>query len=245
MASSSVSAETESPICPVCKDTPQDPRVLPCQHQVCAHCLQQHVSASTMADNRFQCPECQVECELPGGEVAGMSVKQSVNDDNVSNPPVDTASSSDALCTNGDQGSATVFCNDCDEFYCETCSCSHQNVKLFSRHSMRPVDEVSRDESAQAQSTVQKSTCKKHRQEKLYTFCKTCQSCICTKCATEEHEEHWFQDLVEASIKARKELEVMLAKTEGYVMRQDDTLCEMMQTWKNINASVETAKDDI
>ena len=61
--------------CPLCLDTFEDPRVLPCQHVYCKSCLD---LLATRSNGAFLCPECR-KGPILASDVAGLSVAFQVN----------------------------------------------------------------------------------------------------------------------------------------------------------------------
>jgi len=56
-------------ICRQCMGQYDDPRTLPCGHTFCKKCLQQ--LCEQQSDNKLQCPECRVECQIPANSADG------------------------------------------------------------------------------------------------------------------------------------------------------------------------------
>ena len=63
--------------CPLCLETFEDPRMLPCQHIYCKSCLD--LLASQNGNVSITCPECRKETALVGGRVADLPVAFQIN----------------------------------------------------------------------------------------------------------------------------------------------------------------------
>ena len=55
--------------CPICMETFDKPKVLPCQHTFCLACIQSHYNATNnqrvVAVSNFPCPTCRAVCYVP------------------------------------------------------------------------------------------------------------------------------------------------------------------------------------
>lgn len=61
-------------ICTICLKSwiPRRPKILPCSHTFCSKCLENYISCSVSINrnnNKFDCPNCRIECILPAGGV--------------------------------------------------------------------------------------------------------------------------------------------------------------------------------
>ena len=64
--------------CPICIDTFQDPRALPCHHGFCKDCLVELVK-SRRKKNTLVCPTCKRTVKLPKDGVQGLPVHFIIN----------------------------------------------------------------------------------------------------------------------------------------------------------------------
>ena len=131
-------------ICQLCSKSYTDPRILPCLHSFCGQCL--HMEIERSGDKqKMECPTCQRSITIPEGgvnaipqnlhlgfevEVAGYMSKIGSGHEK----------SCDA-CTDGDKGSAVVFCCTCRQFLCTFCHEHHRRNKILRHHQMVGLDQ--------------------------------------------------------------------------------------------------------
>lgn len=112
-----------------------------------------------------------------------------------------TSDVSSASCVYSDHGTASEFCADCCNYYCETCSISHGTSPSLSGHIVMVVSEMSPGDIKLAK-TPKRNTCTVHWLP-LTHFCKKCRELICTTCCLYKHMEH---DVGRAVVKNRKKI---------------------------------------
>ena len=131
--------------CPICQEQFSEPRVLPCQHTFCLHCLEKIREHQSTAES-IPCPVCRATYhitmtgidDLPKnifagnlidivnqGDLQGQSRSESSNAENRQLCTLDTDECSQP---------ATVFCDVCDVFMCGQCELSHTNNKFTRKH---------------------------------------------------------------------------------------------------------------
>ena len=77
MASKPTHPAEERLQCPICLEEFTDPRMLPCLHTLCRHCIKGLVSASA---HKVRCPCCRHECQVPKEGVSGFQKNFFLND---------------------------------------------------------------------------------------------------------------------------------------------------------------------
>jgi len=149
-------------ICPLCKEIYVNPRILPCIHTFCLHCIEQRIakraSETDLSDDSFSCPVCCRNFNLPNGKFENLPhnffMEKLVKINKISNP---LYVSQDVTCDecrcdldgNGDSDSlskirAAGFCVECDEHLCEQCCVSHRRTKYTKFHRVIPRGGVDR-----------------------------------------------------------------------------------------------------
>ena len=114
------------------------------------------------------------------------------------------AESSETKCGNCEEGKATGYCRDCEDFLCDNCQAAHQALKLTRSHQIVSLQEF--QEQATKIITAKKTnpTCGKHRKNELKIYCDTCKELICTDCTIRLHKDHNY-DLVDDVFPKHKE----------------------------------------
>lgn len=119
--------------CPVCNGTFVSPKVLPCFHTFCQHCLercQEH-------PEKITCPSCHTDCQLGPAGVAGLLADYGVS--GITDSQLDGA-----YCTGckSRESSAVARCFDCSNFLCANCVMAHQFMHCFEGHHVTTLGEI-------------------------------------------------------------------------------------------------------
>ena len=228
-----------------------DPRVLPCLHVYCLHCIE-----GLVIDSNVTCPQCRAKHPIQH---------------NLVNFPVDLLILSDleesmgksreekkicGFCTEGDD--AKGYCGDCQEYLCQFCWNVHKRSKIFLHHKVLPANEVSLSKAPAV--FKHPATCIDHPEYKLEVYCKTCVSLVCCKCilgsghkghenalieeAKEEVKEK-IQSLSEAALSNEPYFEFcikLVKKIEEIALSQQEELRSKVKTFiKVLTLMVEEA----
>ena len=213
MAEAAISLMLE---CPICQEQFTEPRVLPCQHTFCLHCLgkiREHQSTT----ESIPCPVCRATYHLSTAGIDDLpknifaaNLIDIVCQDDVQVQAGSGASNTEnrQLCTlDTDECSqpATVYCDVCDVYMCEQCELSHKNSKFTRKHKTMAI--------TQATTRDRKPFCSKHPSIPLDIFCKDCNLIICSSCLS-DHEGHKCSGLNSAMNDFRGQLDRVLAQTD-------------------------------
>ena len=213
MAEAAISLMLE---CPICQEQFTEPRVLPCQHTFCLHCLgkiREHQSTT----ESIPCPVCRATYHLSTAGIDDLpknifaaNLIDIVRQDDVQVQAGSGASNTEnrQLCTlETDECSqpATVYCDVCDVYMCEQCELSHKNSKFTRKHKTMAI--------TQATTRDRKPFCSKHPSIPLDIFCKDCNLITCSSCLS-DHEGHKCSGLNSAMNDFRRQLDRVLAQTD-------------------------------
>ena len=123
MATASVTAEADDKECPVCHELFTDPKLLPCGHLLCRHCLISWLQSKAEA----HCPLCRCVIADLKERTGGKSLE-----DIADGFPTDLAMtvlvesqqllSKDQLCQFCVTQSATALCLNCNDLLCSNCA---------------------------------------------------------------------------------------------------------------------------
>ncbi|XP_044045310.1 E3 ubiquitin-protein ligase TRIM39-like [Siniperca chuatsi] len=196
-------------LCSICLDVFTDPVSIPCGHNFCKNCINEHWDTN----DRYWCPMCKkVFYTRPELHVntfisdmvaqfrqsAQQEASSSSSETQVSKPgevPCD-------VCT-GTKLKALKSCLVCLASYCETHLEPHLTASRLKRHQL--IDPVE---------NLEDRMCTKH-DKPLELFCKTDQTCVCMLCPVLDHKTHEFVPLKEEYEGKKAEL----GKTEGVLQQ--------------------------
>ncbi|KAI8512578.1 hypothetical protein Bbelb_092170 [Branchiostoma belcheri] len=128
--------------CKICLVVPfKDPKVLSCLHTFCKDCLHVLVmQPGVVIQNRFECPTCRAETELPKDGVAGLKDNffvASLSDTVKAHESLVGSNKEDnnnkTSCDHCEEV-AVQGCLDCEEFLCDECACAHRRSKRTRGH---------------------------------------------------------------------------------------------------------------
>ncbi|XP_019634414.1 PREDICTED: RING finger protein 207-like isoform X2 [Branchiostoma belcheri] len=193
--------------CSICCYTFKNPKVLPCLHTFCEHCLREWVQKND--GDTFPCPICRQPVPLPQDGVEGLKdnvflaslVKAVTEHQNI------RQGKDDLLCTSCDEGKpATSRCSECAEFLCESCESAHRLVRATKGHTLFTFEELKTGKYDKVFRARTAPPCSKHSGEILKLYCRTCETPICNECALFEHRDsqHDFARLEEVAVEKRE-----------------------------------------
>ncbi|XP_078667840.1 uncharacterized protein LOC144909631 [Branchiostoma floridae x Branchiostoma belcheri] len=128
--------------CKICLVVPfKDPKVLSCLHTFCKDCLHVLVmQPGVVIQNKFECPTCRAETELPEAGVAGLKDNffvASLSDTVKAHESLVGSNKEDnnnkTSCDHCEEV-AVQGCLDCEEFLCDECACTHRRSKRTRGH---------------------------------------------------------------------------------------------------------------
>ena len=186
--------------CPVCTNRFTNPKLLPCLHTFCLHCLQR-IQATSGIGPTILCPECRRNFTIPGnGDLNTLPTNFRLNS-LLDALPVTECKTRGVKCGNCEKTrQQSAYCFTCCSFWCDDCLPFHNGIRTNKEHHVLALKDF-RDEDFE-NILKQSPFCAKH-EEKLKFFCQLCETTICYSCAVIDHEGHAKIDLEDAA-KERK-----------------------------------------
>ncbi|XP_048578198.1 tripartite motif-containing protein 45 isoform X1 [Nematostella vectensis] len=190
--------------CSICIEHFNDPRVLPCFHSFCRHCLEE-LAVHSEGRGKLVCPLCKAEFQISPADVPSLKVNFMIN----SIISVLLLTSEDSkkkpACESCDSGEpAQGRCNECDHFVCEQCISTHKRFRPVQHHTILSFDEI---KSGKLLAMSKASFCTKHKGKKLKLFCESCKEVICRDCTVVDHKNHDY--LFTSDVIAREKEEIL------------------------------------
>ncbi|CAC5396326.1 TRIM56 [Mytilus coruscus] len=180
--------------CPICLETLKSPKSLPCLHNFCEICIGEFILSTERRSGRklssYPCPVCKSVVtstnpendtlnwvsSLPGSLQMGQSesTKQECNmckKQNISN-------------------TATHWCRDCVEAFCEECLRLHNLMKFSADHKVVKIEEIKMCASGiESDFSLISDSCPIHKSKTLEAFCFDHQKLCCVLCLTLQHRK--------------------------------------------------------
>src|SRR6218665_598952 len=120
--------------CSICTEIFTNPRILPCVHTFCLHCLERY-GKGTRPGNKMACPICRNEFLIPENGISGLPnnffISKIVEIDKLA-----TVAAKEAACQlcSEEAAVAKMFCIDCQQKICDRCILLHGRIKQCQSH---------------------------------------------------------------------------------------------------------------
>ncbi|XP_077981428.1 E3 ubiquitin-protein ligase TRIM45-like [Glandiceps talaboti] len=220
--------------CSICLEQYKVPKLLPCHHTFCLHCLETLVKKK----GGLNCPTCQQEVDLPSGGVAALKNNFFVNNLlEVVEKRTEEAKKKQHKCEFCEENDATYFCRDCEQYFCDGCVKSvHQKLKRASSHTVLSVEEHEKTKFAMQSAILSTERCKGHPANEVKYFCDTCQVPICSECTIIDHRipDHSHRHLQEVADECSKELSKMVDNLKVKSKEADESKMAVVQLCKKV-----------
>ena len=246
--------------CSVCTNRFTNPKLLPCLHTFCLHCLQR-IQATSGIGGTILCPECRRNFAIPGnGDLNTLPTNFRLNS-LLHALLVSECKTSGVKCGNCEKTrQQSAYCFTCCSFWCDDCLPFHNGIKINKEHHVLALKDF-RDEDFE-NILKQPPFCAKH-EKKLELFCQVCKTTICYSCAVTDHDGH-AKIVLEDAAKERKlrivrAVEFKKRKAQNKVARiatlgenciqvQEEAArikSDIQQFTDNLTATIEAKKNDI
>ena len=233
-------------VCPICFETNNDLKLLPCMHTICLRCLQ-----VTFEDHKTHtaasCPMCKTEFQIPEGGLSKLRSDLSV--DKLIKTEMFSASEVIPVvcevCADGMGNIATSYCEDCKEGMCQHCSECHRKMKISRMHTIRPIAmPCESDFEGEAEQTCTYSMCELHQKESGL-FSRDFNQIVHDQCASDDHSQNELCDAGEVPDEFRNalqrdydELRVLLANTRKQAGDCDEQLAEFVRSYEKAEKNI-------
>ena len=238
MATASVPVEPNEKECSVCHEQFTEPKLLPCGHLLCRHCLVSWLKSQAEA----KCPLCR--CAIVEPEELGSKSLEDIADGFPTDLAMAALVEADRLLNKGhnccvcEDVAATCLCLNCGDMFCQSCRKVHNKKSLSKHHTVEDLSSLTPDKVA----VNRPATCAVHADESCKLFCTTHGVSI-NVCATSRHrscpEVKDLEEKVEEARAVLAELAAMLSAGEtelGTAISQLDQ--HLRETEKRTRAAI-------
>ena len=239
MATASVPVEPNEEECSVCHEQFTEPKLLPCGHLMCRHCLLSWLKSQAGA----KCPLCR--CAIVEPEELGSKSLEDIADgfptDYVMAALVESRQllSKDHVCQACVTQAAASLCLNCGDLLCSSCVTIHGRMSVSRHHTVEALTSLTPEKIA----ANRPSPCAVHADETCKLFCPTHGVSICHVCASSRHrscpEVKDLEEKVEEARAVLAELAAMLSAGEtelGTAISQLDQ--HLRETEKRTRAAI-------
>ena len=236
--------------CPLCLETVNNPKTLPCLHSFCLECLDKHTNfARRQLQATIKCPVCQASFQIPEGD----SFKNLPTSYHL-NRLVDVLALKDSgaqaqKCGSCDENNtASSYCFVCQSFLCSPCFEAHQRLKATRGHRNVVIEKL---QVQDVQELIQRPVmCSQqyHENQPLEFYCEECKVPICHKCSVVSHNRHTMTDSEKVAQVQKMQMKDALEKVEAETVVYENEIrkqTELMDDDRNEILSCEKKMTDL
>ena len=217
--------------CPICFETFNIPKYLPCLHSFCEGCLQTYITSAFRVNsvcNGINCPVCRAFVQKPESAAADKWAKEFPSNHllisiiDIENAKAETRRCN-ACARENETASAKSWCMNCCEALCESCERTHRKLKHTSQHKVFDIDKM--PESSSTLQTAE-TYCNEHSDKKLEAYCYDHSAVCCMSCIMLLHRKC---DRVESVEKAAN-----MKKKSDDITKLEQSLADMKKQLENL-----------
>ena len=205
--------------CPLCLETVNDPKTLPCLHSFCLLCLDKHaLYARRQLQTTIKCPVCLTCLQIPEGDTFGGLPTSFHLNRLVDLLALRDGSAEAQRCSSCDENKpATCYCFVCQNFLCAACFEAHQRLKTTRGHRNILVENLQAQDVQELIRRPVMCSQQYHEDQTLEYYCEECKVCICHKCSVVSHNRHSMVDMQKAADEHKTQIADALEKVKTQV----------------------------
>ena len=203
--------------CPLCLETVNNPKTLPCLHSFCLECLDKHANfARRQLQATIKCPVCQTSFQIPEGD----SFKNLPTSYHL-NRLLDVLALKDSgaqaqKCGSCDENNtASSYCFVCQSFLCSPCFEAHQRLKATRGHRNVVIEKLQVQDVEDLIHRPVMCSQQYHENQPLEFYCEECKVPICHKCSVVSHNRHTMTDSEKVAQVQKMQMKDALEKVEA------------------------------
>ena len=228
--------------CSVCMSPFTDPKILPCFHTFCLHCLNE-LQRTSGKHGEITCPECRRKFQVPGsGYPKDLPANFRMNS-LLDVMAIQKCSVAGVKCGNCEKTSAQSFyCFKCCAFWCDDCIAAHNIIRANKDHKVLAIKDF---QDQDIENVLRRPAfCQKehHENKKLKFFCKDCEVAICNTCVVTLHEGHVKVPLQDAANERKLRLESLLESQKEKALQKRNMITRLQSECNEIQEQVSCVK---
>ena len=228
--------------CSVCMSPFTDPKILPCFHTFCLHCLNE-LQRTSGKHGEISCPECRRKFQVPGsGYPKDLPANFRMNS-LLDVMAIQKCNVAGVKCGNCEKTSAQSFyCFKCCAFWCDYCIAAHNIIRANKDHKVLAIKDF---QDQDIENVLRRPVfCQKehHENKKLKFFCKDCEVAICNTCVVTLHEGHVKVPLQDAANERKLRLEAVLESQKVKALQKRNVITRLQSECNEIKEQVTRVK---
>ena len=228
--------------CSVCMSMFTNPKILPCFHTFCLHCLNE-LQRTSGKHGEITCPECRRKFQVPGsGYPKDLPANFRMNS-LLDVMAIQKCNVSGVKCGNCEKTSAQSFyCFKCCAFWCDDCIAAHNIIRANKDHKVLAIKDF---QDQDIENVLKRPVfCQKehHENKKLKFFCKDCEVAICNTCVVTLHEGHVKVPLQDAANERKVRLESVLMSQKDKAHKRRKMITKLQSECNEVQEQVSCVK---
>ena len=228
--------------CSVCMSPFTEPKILPCFHTFCLHCLSE-LQRTSGKHGEITCPECRRKFQVPGsGYPKDLPANFRMNS-LLDVMAIQKCNVAGVKCGNCEKTSAQSFyCFKCCAFWCDDCIAAHNIIRVNKDHKVLAIKDF---QDQEIENVLKRPVfCQKehHENKKLKFFCKDCEVAICNTCVVTLHEGHVKVPLQDAANERKLRLESVLESQKEKALQKRNMIIRLQSECNKIQEQVACVK---
>ena len=231
--------------CSVCMTTFTEPKILPCLHSFCLHCLNGILRNSGRHDI-IACPECRREVQVPNsGNLKDLPTNFRINSllDVLAIKECHNAGVKCANCNKSSRYSS--YCLQCCAFSCDECITAHTLIRANKEHRVLALKDFEDQDIEDMLKRPPFCQQKYHEKEELNFFCKNCDVAICNLCVATIHDGHAKIVLEEAASERKIQVKSVIETQKKNIEHKKNVIADLERQCNHIEARGNAVKRDI
>ena len=211
--------------CPVCLETVDNPKTLPCLHSFCLNCLKK----IPVDEEIMGCPVCRTSVLIPE-TLIDLPTSFHLNRllDILPLRGSGTAAQRCGICE--EMHTATCYCFVCVRFMCTACFDSHQRTNGTRGHRNVLIENLQVPQVLDSIRTPTWCLQKCHDlKEPLKYYCQRCKVCICQKCCEADHDRHSMIGIHEAANEDKVQMRSVIDKLKPLLVLYETKMNKQVQ----------------
>ncbi|KAK7097101.1 E3 ubiquitin-protein ligase TRIM33-like [Littorina saxatilis] len=239
MATASVPVQPEEYECTICHEYFKEPKILPCGHLLCRHCLLSWLQSQDEA----LCPLCRCPIIEKKAKKSGKSLAR-VADGFLTDSAMGALVEAHRLlskqhtCCACVNVAAVCLCVDCGDMFCQGCTTLHKKQSMSKNHAVEKLSSLTPEKLAASSRTA----CAAHSDKLPEVFCPTHGQSVCLRCATTVHRQcPDVMDLEEKVGQARTVLAELAATLTTGENKLEQSIKQLDEQLKQIDRQTQSA----
>ena len=228
--------------CSVCMSPFTDPKILPCFHTFCLHCLNE-LQRTSGKHGEITCPECRRKFKVPGsGYPKDLPANFRMNS-LLDVMAIQKCSVAGVKCGNCEKTSAQSFyCFRCCAFWCDECIAAHNIIRANKDHRVLAIRDFQDQDIEDVLKRPVFCQIEHHESEELKFFCKNCENAICNTCAITLHEGHAKLLLQNVANERKSSIQSAMETQKEKALQMRNTITRLQSECNEIQEQVASVK---